>query len=35
VSTINQCPASTTNYFKEQLRDPQPEMYVCLFQANP
>ena len=35
VSSINQCPATTTNYFKEQVRDPHPGMYVCLFQAMP
>jgi hypothetical protein len=35
VSSMNKCPATTTNYFKEQVRDAQPGMYVCLFQATP
>jgi hypothetical protein len=35
VSAINECPATTTNYFKEEPRDLQPGMYVCLFQATP
>ena len=35
VNTINKCPATTTNYFMEQIRDPHPGVYVCLFQAVP